>query len=205
MAGVEALHGAALALKARARFVRPGLPPLLFFTDPERTPAPWRTAERLPEGCGVVFRAFGAADAPETGERLSAVCADRGLILLVGADAALARRLGAAGVHLPERLISAGPRLREEEPGWILTVAAHGPGALAAAAAAGADAAVLSPVFASRSPSAGEPLGGGRFEALVAAARLPVYALGGIDVNNAPELLGSGACGIAVVSALVRT
>jgi thiamine-phosphate pyrophosphorylase len=44
-----------------------------------------------------------------------------------------------------------------------------------------------------------------RFTQLVAAARLPVYALGGIDVKNAPELLGSGACGIAVVSALVGT
>jgi thiamine-phosphate pyrophosphorylase len=44
-----------------------------------------------------------------------------------------------------------------------------------------------------------------RFTALAAAARLPVYALGGIDMKNAPELLGSGACGLAVVSALVRT
>ena len=32
-----------------------------------------------------------------------------------------------------------------------------------------------------------------------------VYALGGVDMKNAPELLGSGAAGIAAVSALIRT
>lgn len=203
MAGVEALHGAALALKASAKRGRDDLPPLLFFTDPERTPEPWRTAERLPSGCAVVFRAFGRADSQETGERLAAVCADRGLILLVGADAELARELGAQGVHLPERLAQEAGRLKAEEPDWLITAAAHGAGALVAAAEA--DAAILSPVFASSSPSAGAPLGVERFSQMVAAAPVPVYALGGVDMKNAPELLGSGACGIAVVSALVRT
>ena len=136
-------------------------------------------------------------------ERLAAVCADRGLILLVGADAELARELGAQGVHLPERLAQEAGRLKAEEPGWLITAAAHGAGALVAAAEA--DAAILSPVFASSSPSAGAPLGVERFSQMVAAAPVPVYALGGVDMKNAPELLGSGACGIAVVSALVRT
>jgi thiamine-phosphate pyrophosphorylase len=205
MAGVEALHGAALALKASAKHSRPELPPLLFFTDPERTPQPWRVAERLPEGCGVVLRAFGRSDAVETGEKLAAVCADRGLVLLVGADCELARELRAQGVHLPERTAAKAGELKQAEPSWLVTAAAHDADALEAAAQAGADAAVLSPVFTSGSPSAGTPLGVERFTALVAAARLPVYALGGVDMKNAPELLGSGACGLAVVSALIRT
>src|SRR5690606_8570789 len=79
------------------------LPALLFLTDPERTPEPWTAAARLPPGAGVVLRAFGRADALETGRRLAETARTRGLRLLVGADAALAEALGADGVHLPER------------------------------------------------------------------------------------------------------
>ncbi|MDA1322928.1 MAG: thiamine phosphate synthase, partial [Proteobacteria bacterium] len=38
-----------VALTAAPVSPRP-LPPLLFFTDPERTPRPWETAARLPAG-----------------------------------------------------------------------------------------------------------------------------------------------------------
>ncbi|HEY2177706.1 MAG TPA: thiamine phosphate synthase, partial [Caulobacteraceae bacterium] len=53
------------------------LPPLLFFTDPSRTPDPAGIAERLPRGAGVVYRAFGAPDALAVGRRLAAVCRRR--------------------------------------------------------------------------------------------------------------------------------
>ena len=62
----RALWGTALDLNRVAAAVSPAagrLPPLLFFTDPERTPRPWETAARLPAGAAVVFRAFGRADA----------------------------------------------------------------------------------------------------------------------------------------------
>ncbi|HET9185321.1 MAG TPA: hypothetical protein VFN82_04185, partial [Solirubrobacterales bacterium] len=42
---------------------RKGLPSLLFFTDPVRTPDAEALAERLPRGAAIVFRAFGAPDA----------------------------------------------------------------------------------------------------------------------------------------------
>lgn len=178
------------------------LPPLLFLTDPERTPDPEAIARTLPAGAGVVFRAFGAADALERGRRLAAIARDRGLILLVGADAALAEACGAQGLHLPERAIGELPALRAAHPGWLITAAAHSGEALARAAAAGADAALLSPVFPSASPSAGAPLGIERFSDLVKGAGLPVYALGGVDTTTAPRLLASGAVGLAVVSGL---
>ncbi len=51
--------------------------------------------------------------------------------------------------------------------------------------------------------SAGRPaLGVKGFSDLVRAATVPVYALGGVDAGNAPALIGSGACGIAGVSAI---
>ena len=71
------------------------LPPLLFFTDPDRTPRPWETAARLPGGAGVVFRGFGAAGARDTALRLREATARRGVRLLVGLDADLAEAAGA--------------------------------------------------------------------------------------------------------------
>lgn len=179
----------------------PNLPPLLFFTDPRRTPRPWETAARLPAGSGVVFRAFGAADARETGLRLREATRRRDGLLLVGLDVALAEAVEADGVHLPERALDQAVGLAARYPGWRVTGAVHDAAALAGAK--GLDAVVLSPVFAAGGASADRPaLGVQGFRGLAQAAREPVYALGGIGAANARTLIGAGACGIAGVSAI---
>jgi len=180
---------------------RTGLPALLFFTDPERTPDAEAVAERLPPGAGVVFRAFGAVDADAQGARLAAIARRRGLWLLVGADAGLAARLGADGVHLPERLAHRAGRLKAAHPGWIVTAAAHSARAARRALAAGADAAVVSAAFESRSASAGPPMGPIRMALLARQARGPVYALGGVSNKTARRLREAGLVGLAAVDA----
>lgn len=200
----RALWGTALDLNRAAAAVSPAagrLPPLLFFTDPERTPRPWETAAGLPTGAGVVFRAFGRADALEIGRRLRAATAGRGVRLLIGLDAELASRLDADGVHLPERAMAEAAALRRRCPEWLLTSAWHG-GPLAQDAA-GLDALVLSPVFPAGGVSAGKPaLGVEAFRKRADAAPCPVYALGGINADRGNELHKSGACGIAGIDAV---
>ncbi|MEZ5939651.1 MAG: thiamine phosphate synthase [Hyphomonadaceae bacterium] len=184
-----------LAASARAmpvRFARNGerLPPAWFLTDPARTPDPVAIVGRLPAGWGVIYRSFGAPDRFDLGRRLKAVCARRRLRLLVSADPELAMRIGADGVHWPEAL--ARPRgLRRR--GWIETCSAHGRRSIERAARLGFDAAILSAVFPSRSPSAGDPIGPGRFRSLAATAPLPVYALGGVTARTAGLLTGANA------------
>ena len=180
---------------------RKRLPTLLFITDPDRTPDPVALAERLPKGCGVVFRGFGRPGAAKTARQLAKVARRRGLVLLIGAGA---QRIRGAGVHLPERMAWRAGAIKRARPWALVTVAAHSLPALARARRAGADAALLSAVFPSKSPSAGSPLGPVRFAALVRQAGLPVYALGGVKTKNAPRLLGSGAAGLAMVESLVR-
>ena len=190
-----------LGRRARSRKGRRGLPALLFFTDPARTPDPEAIARRLPRGAGIVFRAFGSQDAEARGLRLAAIARDRGLVLLVGADAGLARRIGAHGVHLPERLAFRARRLKAADPGWIVTAAAHSLVAARRALAQGGDAAVVSTVFASRSASAAAPMGAVRFAALARAAGGPGYGLGGIDNKKARFLKETGLVGLAAVDA----
>lgn len=175
-----------------------GLPPLLAFTDPARTPDLAALAFALPRGAAIVFRAFGADDAEAQGRALARICRRRGVMFLVGADVGLARQLRADGVHLPER---AAHMLRRPLPrAWLVTVAAHTQAALARAAVA--DAAVLSPVFASRSPSAGAPLGVRRAWRWARRAKTPVYALGGVNPATARTLPRGAWAGVAAIDGL---
>ena len=176
---------------------------MILVTDPRRTPDPAAAAQGLPRGSLVIFRSFGAVDSVAVGRRLKAVARRRGLLLLVGADPALARVIGADGVHLPERLAHRAGRLRRARPDWLVTAAAHGGAAIRRARLAGAQAVLLSPVFESASPSAGRPLGPVRFAALARGAGAPVYALGGLNEKTAPRI--SGAAGLAAVEMLART
>ena len=187
---------------SRARgAARPNLPPLLFFTDPIRTPEPWIVAARLPAGAGVVYRHFGAPDARETALRLRQATRARDGLLLIGRDPDLAGAVEADGVHLPEAALTDAADLARAHPGWTITAAWHGLSPLPDLT--GIDALIVSPVFPAGGASASKsPLGVAGFRALVEMAGCPVYALGGVDASNAPALTGSGACGIAGVGSI---
>jgi thiamine-phosphate pyrophosphorylase len=147
-----------------------------------------------------VFRAFGAPDAAAQALRLKAIARARGLTLLIGADARLAAEVGADGVHLPERTACRARAVRR--PGWLVTGAAHSLAAARRALAAGCDAAVVSAVFPSASPSAGQPMGPVRLALLARRAGLPVYGLGGINDKTARRLKDAGLVGLAAVEGL---
>jgi thiamine-phosphate pyrophosphorylase len=183
---------------ARRKPLSRALPFAILFTDPQRSPEPVALALALPRGAGLAYRAFGAPDAAEVAGRLGRIARRRGVILLIGADAV---RVRGAGVHLPERMATRVRAIKAAHPGAIVTAAAHSLPAILRARRAGADAVIVSPVFASASPSAGRPMGAMRFAALARAAGVPIYALGGITANTAPRLLTTKACGLAGVEA----
>ena len=178
------------------------LPALILMTDEARLADPLPAARALPAGSAIILRHYGVPARAALARRLAAIARAQALLLLVGEDPALARRVGAAGVHLPERAIGRAGAVRWRSD-WLVTAAAHSPAALRRAAAAGADAALLSPLFATASHPGVPALGPHRFRALAAACPLPVYALGGIDAARARTLRGSGAVGIAGIGGLI--
>jgi len=175
---------------------------VFFVTDPDRTPDPLAVAARLPHGTGVIFRGFGRPDAEATALALARLARRRGLVLLIGRDEALSARVGAAGVHLPERDLWRARAIRARHPGWLISGAAHSPWALATARRMGLDVALLSTAFASNSPSAKRPLRPVRLAAMARGAGLAVVALGGVNGRTAKRLVGTGVVGFAAVQGL---
>ena len=177
-----------------------GLPPLLLVTDAQRLADPAGAAEQLPSGSAVLLRDYDMVARDTLAYRLAEVARRRSLKLLIAGDATLAIRIGAAGIHFPEARAAEARRWRHRRQ-WLITIAAHSRQALHQASMCGADAALLSPVFATASHPDEKPLGPEGFNLLAAQAGLPVYALGGINANNATRLLSGRAAGIAAITA----
>jgi thiamine-phosphate pyrophosphorylase len=175
------------------------IPRLWFLSDPIRTPDLSPILAVLPRGAAVVYRSFGAPDRQDAARRLRRLTREHGLRLLIGADWRLAARVGADGVHLPQRLMRLAPALRRRRPGWLITAAAHDAPAVVAGRRLDLDALLISPVFPSRSPSAGRALGPVRFAALATQAGVRVVALGGVNDRTARRLRSTGAAGLAGV------
>ena len=197
-----------LARQARALNLRHGavgVPALVLMTDDTRR-ADWvEAATALPQGSCVIVRHRDASAREALALALRRVCRGRRLKLLIADDPALAVRVRADGVHMPQVRLRLLAGLRARYPRWLLTAAAHDAAAVTAAAGGGADAIFVSPVFATASHPGAQVLGAVGFAALVARACVPVLALGGIDGGSIQRLAPSGAAGAGVIGAWVRS
>jgi thiamine-phosphate pyrophosphorylase len=123
-----------------------------------------------------------------------------GVPLLLNGRPDLAAAAGAAGVHLPADGLPVS-RVRESFPRPFMIVrSCHGTEEVLEAAAQGADAVTLGPVFPTPSKAAlGEPMGLEAFAATCARSPIPVLALGGVDASRLAALAGTGAAGAAAI------
>jgi thiamine-phosphate pyrophosphorylase len=120
------------------------------------------------------------------------------LLLNAGAPGAaeVARTVGAAGVHLPGRWHA--EEVGRARMAGLVSVGCHSVGEVAVARVACTDMALLSPIFRTESHPLAPPLGIETLvEAVKTAGRVPVYALGGVDRENAKACIEAGAAGVA--------
>lgn len=177
------------------------IPELWFLTDDARAGDPIAAVLSLPPGAGVIFRHYGTHDRAGLADKLAKLSRARGLVFLVAGDWRLAAKTRADGLHLPEyaaaRGLPSGARLWRRQRQGLLTVAAHSARSLARARELGADAALLAPVFPTRSHPGRSALGPVRAAALARRAGLPVLALGGATPEKMSFLRAAGFAGIA--------
>jgi len=132
----------------------------------------------------------------EFAQRVVALAHAHGAKVLVNSDSALAREIGADGVHLTAEQLRSVPA-RPDFP--LCGASCHSSEELRGAEALGVDFAVLGPVRATPSHPDAVPLGWERFREIAADAAVPVYALGGIVPRDLEQALSCGAHGIAMV------
>ena len=176
--------------------------PVLVITDRVRVGRSPRdvTLAALGAGCRWISlreKDLSAGERRDILEGLLALTCPAGATLSVHDDLDAADALG-LGLHLPDGADLAAARARLGA-GALIGISAHDADGLARAAA-DANYATLSPVFATASKPDGAPLGPETFNRLAAAAaRLPVLALGGINAGNAAQCRGAG---LALIGAL---
>ncbi len=173
-------------------------------SDEARLADPVAALARLPRGAAVILRHYGAASRAALARRLVRAARRRGIAVLVAGDWRLAVESGAAGLHLPEAALGTplaiGPAVRSKK--LFVTVSAHSSNALFLAGKRGISAALLGPVFPTRSHPGRPALGPLRFAALCRISPVPVIALGGIDARSALKIRDSGAAGIAGIGGI---
>ncbi|MDA8354551.1 MAG: thiamine phosphate synthase [Firmicutes bacterium] len=141
------------------------------------------------------------------GKQLRELCAKYRIPFIVNDRVDLAMILDADGVHLGQDdlpPVEVRPLL---ETNALIGISTETPEEAKAAAQAGADYLGVGAMYATRSkPDAGKPIGpeGIRRINCKVSHPLPVVGIGGIDGNNAKEVIQAGAAGIAVISAITH-
>ena len=159
------------------------LPHLWLLSDARNDAVLEDSLARLPEGSGFVFRHYHLAmeERRERYEMLRSICRSKNHCVVVSGIAALARLWHADG-------LCAAPGMLADAAGLLRIATVHDAAEMALAEAFGAHAAMVSPVFPTRSHPEARPLGIAGFHALAGSASLPVIALGGMTAERAREL-----------------
>lgn len=127
-----------------------------------------------------------------------------GAKLLINDRLDIAMAVNADGVHLPSNSFTPREARNLLGAGRLIGVSAHSEEDAVRAKERGADFISFSPVYYTPSKAAfGKPQGIERLRAVCNRMDLPVFALGGINAGTVDKVVAAGACGVAVISAIL--
>jgi len=136
------------------------------------------------------------------GRRYAAACERFGVPLILNDRPDLVAAVRADGVHLGQDDLGVEQARQLLGSDRIIGSSTHSPGQIDAALAAGVDYIGVGPVHATPTKP-GRPAVGTELVAYAAAhARMPFFAIGGIDATNVGAVLAAGAQRVAVVRAI---
>jgi thiamine-phosphate diphosphorylase len=132
-------------------------------------------------------------------KRVAGRCDDSGAQFLINNRVEVAREIG-VGVHFPEREIENIASTRSN--GVLIGASVHSLAAAQRAQKCGADYLFFGSVFETASHPESTPAGLEALREITARVSIPVFAIGGISVDNARLCLDAGAHGVAVIRAV---
>jgi thiamine-phosphate pyrophosphorylase len=146
----------------------------------------------------------GTRDLCRTGRQIREITKKTGTLFIVNDRLDVALACGADGVHLGQGDLRVDVARQLAPRLFIIGISAGTVAEAVAAEDAGADYVVLSPVFSTTSKdNAGPGQGLVVLREMKKAVSVPVLAIGGISRDNVSTVIGAGADGVAVISAVV--
>ncbi|HAV27106.1 MAG TPA: thiamine phosphate synthase [Lachnospiraceae bacterium] len=134
--------------------------------------------------------------------KLQAMAKDYGVPFVINDNVDIAIKMNADGVHVGQHDMEAGDVRALIGPDKILGVSAQTVDQAVLAEKRGADYLGVGAVFPTGSKDDADDVSFETLKAICRAVSIPVVAIGGITLENTPDLVGSGICGIAVISAI---
>ncbi len=136
----------------------------------------------------------------EAGRELRLLCDTQGALLIVNDRPDLALACGADGVHVGQEDAPVSEARSIVGPDRIVGLSTHSPEQIAAPE--GADYIAVGPVFATPTKPGRPAVGLALVREAARSARVPWFAIGGIDATSIDEVVAAGATRIAVVRAI---
>ena len=134
--------------------------------------------------------------------QIRALCRRYGVPFIVNDSVEIALRCGADGIHVGQRDMPPDEVRARVGPDCIVGVSAQTVEQALRAERLGADYLGVGAVFSTSTKRDAAPVSRETLREICAAVSIPVCAIGGITLENAPALAGTGIAGLAVVSAL---
>ncbi len=138
----------------------------------------------------------------EEAKQLKKLCAEYKVPFVINDNVDIAIAMDADGVHVGQSDMEAGDVRAKLGPDKIIGVSAQTVEQAILAEKRGADYLGVGAVFPTGSKDDADDVSHETLKAICEAVNIPVIAIGGITVDNTPQLAGTGICGIAVISAI---
>ncbi len=190
-------------------FTLPAIYPVLDTGSLERLGLdPLLAAEAFVEGGAQILqfrhKGFWSRDTFALASQIAKLCAEARVPFIVNDRADYAAILG-AGLHVGQEDLLPSDARRVIGPGAILGYSTHNPAQMAAAQSEPVDYVAFGPVFPTQTKQNPDPTTGiDTLRAVRALTALPLVAIGGITIHNAPAVWQAGADSVAVISDLLQ-
>jgi thiamine-phosphate pyrophosphorylase len=127
----------------------------------------------------------------------------RGVPLVINDHPEVARFVRAEGVHVGQEDLPIAEVREIAGPNCVVGKSTHSVDQAIRAFHEGADYIGLGPIFATPTKPDYRPVGLDEIRKVHEAVRIPIFCIGGIKLDNLPEVIAAGACRVVIVSGLL--
>ena len=145
-----------------------------------------------------------SAEIVEIATNLHRITVERGVPLIINDHPQVARVVAAEGVHLGQDDMAIAEARQVVGPNCMVGKSTHSLDQAIRAFFEGADYIGFGPIFATPTKPDYPPIGLDEIQKVHEAVRIPIFCIGGIKLNNLPEVLEAGARRVVIVSGLLQ-